>query len=218
MTTTIYTRGRIITDTAATINYSEEEFISSLKDFLEDEKVDTELKTIYRPAMTQGFADKIVMKIEAGKVYKPANILKQEGEVIRLIGIAGDVASATLVLEYLDRIGTDYVVNDYIDIVLNIVRTVNEDCYFQLVFATDTGAWFVDSHLEPRKIKKETNTSIIIGTGAMAVKGIDMEEFTRRSELNDVEGTYLEDRDVDTIKMLALADPMTNNIWREHCV
>ena len=124
MTTTIYTRGRIITDTAATINYSEEDFISSLKDFLEDEKVDAELKTIYRPAMTKGFADKIVKKIEAGKVYKPTNTLKQEGEVIKLIGIAGDVASATLVLEYLDRIGTDYAVNDYIDIVTNIVKTL----------------------------------------------------------------------------------------------
>ena len=218
MTTTIYTRGRIITDTAATINYSEEEFISSLKDFLEDEKVDAELKTIYRPATVKGFANKIIKMIETGKVYKPTNILKQEGEVIRLIGIAGDVASATLVLEYLDRIGTDDVVNDYIDIVLNIVSTVNEDCYFQLVFATDTGAWFVDSHLKPRKIKKEANTSIIIGTGVLAVKGIDEVEYTRRSELNDVEGTYLEDRDIDTIKMLALADPMTNNIWREHCV
>ena len=98
------------------------------------------------------------------------------------------------------------------------ISTVNEDCYFQLVFATDTGAWFVDSHLKPRKIKKEANTSIIIGTGVLAVKGIDEVEYTRRSELNDVEGTYLEDRDIDTIKMLALADPMTNNIWREHCV
>lgn len=218
MTTTIYTRGRIITDTAATINYSEEEFISSLKDFLEDEKVDAELKTIYRPAMAKGFMDKIVKKIEAGKVYKPTNTLKQEGEVIKLIGIAGDVASATLVLEYLDRIGTDYAVNDYIDIVMNIVRTVNVDCYFQLVFATDTGAWFVDSHLKPRKIEKEANTSIILGTGMLVVKGIDMEEFTRRSEINDIEGMFLECRDVDTIKTLALADPMTNNIWREHCV
>ena len=62
------------------------------------------------------------------------------------------------------------------------------------------------------------NISIILGTGMMAVKGIDAEEFTRRSEINDIEGMFLESRDVDTIKTLALADPMTNNIWCEHYV
>lgn len=215
MTTIVYNKGKLITDTEFTFNYTHEQYEEALNGFLASEEGDAELKRIYRPSLDKQFRAELVDVLKDGKYLRSSGKLKQNGEVIRAVGIAGDVGSAYLVMKYLDRIGSEDTIRDYLDLVIKVIRTFGEGCFFSVVFVTDTGAWILDGENKPYKLDRNQDSSIVIGSGAVVIKGVDVCTFQTRFEQNDLQGTHLESRPVDEIKRLALADPLTNNVWKE---
>lgn len=215
MTTVVYNKGKLITDTEFKFSYTDEQYEEALGAFLESEEADAELKAIYRPSLDKAFRVELTEVLKDGKYLRTSGKLKQNGEIIKAVGFAGDVGSAYAVMKYLDRIGSEDAIRDYLDLVIKVITTFGEGCFFTVVFVTDTGAWVLDGENKPYKLDRDQEESIILGTGAVAIKGIDAITFNERFGCNDLHGTIIESRPVDEIKRLALADPLTNNVWKE---
>ena len=133
MTTIVYNKGKLITDTEFTFNYTQEQYEEALNGFLASEEGDAELKHIYRPSLDKQFRAELVDVLKDGKYLRSSGKLKQNGEVIRAVGITGDVGSAYLVMKYLDRIGSEDTIRDYLDLVIKVIRTFGEGCFFSVV-------------------------------------------------------------------------------------
>lgn len=215
MTTLIYTNNKLITDTKLTENYTEEQYEEALQGFLDCEEEDAELKYIYRPSLDRNLRHEILETLKNGKYYIPSGRLKQNGEIIKAIGIAGDAMSGYFVLRYLDKIGSDDTMKDYLSLMVKIINTFGEGCWFSVIFVTDSGAWILDGNNEAYKFDKSRKDAIILGSGALSIKGIDTNTFQERILVNDLPNVYFDTHPIDELKTLALADPLTNNVWKE---
>lgn len=215
MTTLIYNKCKLITDTKLTLNYTDEQYEEALGGFLAAEGEDEEVKYIYRPSLDRAYRHEVLETLKNGKYYIPSGRLKQNGETIKAIGIAGDAMSAWLVLQYLDKISSEDTMKDYLSLVVKVITTFDEGFFFSLIFLTDTGAWILDGNNKAYKFDKTREDSVVLGSGVLPIKGIDNETFQACLEANDLSGVYFDTRPIDELKTLALGDPLTNNNWKE---